>query len=42
MNDHELNHRFWILIQANWTTDERASLRTVCEIWMNAYKGVKQ
>ncbi len=31
-----MNTLFWAIIQANWTTDERASLRAICEIWMNA------
>jgi hypothetical protein len=29
---------FWEIIQFNWTRDERASLRAICETWMAADK----
>ena len=33
-----LDKKFWKLIKANWSLEERADLRANCEAWMAADK----
>ncbi len=28
--------RFWLIIKANWTLEERIDMRAACEAWMSA------
>ncbi len=36
-----LDKKFWSVIKANWTLEERADLRSQVEAWMAADKGTK-